>query len=544
MKVALAQVDVTVGDLRGNVARIAAAIREARGRGAELAVFPELAVCGYPPDDLLDAPGFLAAIQAALPELAAVAPELPVLVGVPVPAPPGGAGPPRLNAAVLLQGRQVRAVRGKRLLPSGDVFCEPRYFRPAEAGAPLTVAGRRLGVLICEDLWDEGYGCSPARELVDAGAELLVCLNASPFRRGVLAERLRLARRPGVDLVYVNAVGGHDELVFDGASFVVRGDGALLAQLPSCREAVTVVDLAGAPARVAAEDVEARVQAGLLLGLRDFVDKNRLPGAVVGVSGGVDSALVLALAAEALGPGRVRALHLPTRYTSRESTELSRALCAALGVELLELPLQALHAAAETTLGAHLPRGLAGTAAENVQARLRGLTLMSYVNQLGGVLLNTSNKTELALGYGTLYGDLAGGLSPIGDLTKLEVYAHCRRFYGEVIPAGILERPPTAELRPGQVDPFDYARVAPGVERLVLGEPHRGTPGELAEWGRRLRQGEFKRRQAPPVLKVSPRAFGRGWRMPLTHGWSGAEQVAPRRPHPEGLQALFASRGA
>lgn len=521
MKVALAQVDVTVGDLPGNVQRIADAIREARGRGAELAVFPELVVCGYPPDDLLDAPGFMRGVHAAVVELAAVAPELPVVLGAPLEAPAGPAGRTRINAALLLHGHRVRAVRGKRLLPRDDVFMEPRYFRPADPGGPLEIGGRRVGLLVCEDLWDEGYASSPARELLDAGADLLLCLNASPFRRGVLTERLRLARRPGVDLVYVNAVGAHDELVFDGASFAVGADGALRGLLPSCAEAVRVIDLDGPPTPDDLEDPESRAQGALLLGLRGFLEKNRLPGAVVGVSGGVDSALVLALAAEALGPERVRALHLPTRFTSQTSVELSRELCANLGVELLELPLGDLHEVAETTLAAHLPRGLAGKAAENVQARLRGLVLMAYVNQVGGVLLNTSNKTELSLGYGTLYGDLAGGLSPIGDLTKPEVYAHCRRFYADVIPAGILSRPPTAELRPGQVDPFDYPRVAPRVEALVQGRVPDGTPVELAEWRRRLHAGEFKRRQAPPVLKLSQRAFGRGWRVPLTHGWRG-----------------------
>ncbi|MEZ6184446.1 MAG: NAD(+) synthase [Planctomycetota bacterium] len=629
MRIALAQVATAVGDVSGNARRIADAIREARGRGAELVLFPELALAGYPPDDLLLDPGFLRAIAAALPELANVAPELPVILGAPVLVASGGAssnprrgaarlrpsqprdayaargaapaeglvgmgwaqascaptaerqvawpsgrdasalrraGPaegvagvgraqtscaptadrqvawhaeglagagwtqascaparPRLlNAAVLLHGRQVRAVRGKRLLPGTDVFSEPRYFAPGEPAPPLELGGRRVGLLVCEDLWDEVYPESPATELVAQGADLLLCLNASPFRRGVLAERLRLARRPGVDLAYVNAVGAQDELIFDGGSFAVGADGQLRALLPTCEEALAVVDLQGPPPRVTLPDDGLRTHQALLLGIRDFLDKNRLPGAVVGVSGGVDSALVLALATEALGPGRVRALHLPLRYTSAESRALSRALCRNLGVELLELDLQGTHEAAERELAGALPRGLAGKAAENVQARLRGLALMTYVNQVGGVLLNTSNKTELALGYGTLYGDLAGGLSPIGDLTKPEVYAHCRRFYADVIPSGILTRPPTAELRPGQTDPFDYDRVGPGVEALIQGrEPQDATPTELADWRRRIRAAEFKRRQAPPVLKLSDRAFGRGWRLPLTHGWAG-----------------------
>lgn len=523
MKLALAQVSTTVGDVQGNVDRLERAVARAALLGAEVALLPELALTGYPPRDLLLDPGLARAAADGLARLAraahAVAPGLVVVAGAPVDGPPGPTGRRLRNAAVVLHGGRVLAWRAKALLPCDDVFLEPRWFTPGEAPAspvtlPLRGGARRVGLLVCEDLWDEAYARAPARELTAQGVDALLCLNASPYRAGVRAERLRLARRPGVPLGWVNAVGGEDELVFDGASFAVDGRGRLLAALPACEEAVAVVDLA-APGRLADDalvepDDDAATREALVLGLADFCRKNRLPRAVVGVSGGVDSALVLALAADALGPDRVVGVHLPSRFTSQRSTDDARALCAALGVRLEVVPLEPLHAAAEALLQGCLPGGLGATGAENVQARARALVLMAFVNRLGGLLLNTSNKTELALGYGTLYGDMAGGLAPIADLTKLDVWrlaaADAR------VPRSIVERTPTAELAHGQVDPFDYPRVAPRVEALVLGDDQGAAP-DLAE---RVARAEFKRRQAPPGLKVSARAFGPGRLVPVT----------------------------
>lgn len=537
MKVALAQVNTAVGDVEGNVGRLERAVGRAARLGAEVVVVPELAVTGYPPRDLLLDAAFVRAAQEGLERLAraadAVAPGVVVIAGAVVQGAPGPTGRTLRNVAAVLHGGRIVDVRAKALLPCDDVFLEPRWFTPDEGPArpvelPLPGGTRRVGLLVCEDLWDEAYARSPARELLEQGATALLCLNASPFRRGVRRERLRLARRAagGVPLVYVNAVGGEDELVLDGASFALDARGRLLDALPACDEALRVVDLEAAgrldDEALAPRDEEAAVREALVLGLRDFCGKNRQRGVVLGLSGGVDSALVAALAADALGPARVLAVHLPSRFTADRSLEDSRALCAALGVRLEVVALEPLHAAAEALLGACLPGGLGGTTAENVQARLRALVLMSFVNRAGGLLLNTSNKTELALGYGTLYGDMAGGLAPIADLTKLEVWrlaaADAR------IPRSIVERTPTAELAPDQVDPFDYPRVAPLVEALVQGhDPTRAvadaTPDEVGALADRMARAEFKRRQAPLGLKVSPRAFGAGRLVPVTHRW-------------------------
>lgn len=547
MKLALGQVNTTVGDVEGNVERLTRAAARAALLGAEVVAFPELAVTGYPPRDLLLDPAFVRAALEGTARLArathAVAPGLVVVVGTVAEGPPGAGGRTLRNVAAVLHGGRVADVRAKALLPCDDVFVEPRWFTPDEGPArpvdlPLRGGARRVGLLVCEDLWDEAYARAPARELLAQGAEALLCLNASPFRRGARRERLRLARRPGRPLAYVNAVGGEDELVFDGASFAVDARGRLLERLPGCGEALRVVDLDldgahDAPGRAGARtgddaggdatvDEDVAVREALVLGLADFCRKNRLPGVVLGVSGGVDSALVAALAADALGPERVLAVHLPSRFTSDRSVEDSRALCAALDVPLEVVALEPLHAAAEALLSGCLPGGLGPTGAENVQARLRALVLMGFVNRTGGLLLNTSNKTELALGYGTLYGDMAGGLAPIADLTKPEVWrlaaADAR------VPRSTVERPPTAELAPGQVDPFDYPRVAPLVEALVQGrDPARAvpdaTPEELGALSRRVARAEFKRRQAPLGLKVSARAFGAGRLLPVTHRW-------------------------
>lgn len=530
MKVALAQLSTTVGDVAGNATRVERALVRAALLGADVVVFPELCVTGYPPRDLLLDPALARAAGEAVERLAraahAIAPGVTVIVGSAVEGPPGPTGRTLRNAAVVLARGRVQDVRAKALLPCDDVFLEPRWFTPDEGPArPVELTLRdgstaRVGLLVCEDLWDEAYARSPSRELLAQGAEALLCLNASPFRRGVGRERVRLARRPGVPLVYVNAVGGEDELVFDGASFAVDAQGRLLASLSAFDEDLVVVDLdqPGAldepPADDAADD--RAVRAALVLGLRDFARKNRLAGVVVGASGGVDSALVLALAADALGPGRVLGVQLPSRFTSPRSLDDSRALCDALGVRLEVVPLEPLHAASEALLATCLPGGLSGTTGENVQARLRGLVLMAFVNRAGGLLLNTSNKTELALGYGTLYGDMAGGLAPIADLTKPEVWRLAA--LDPRIPRAIVERTPTAELRPDQVDPFDYPRVSPLVEALVQGRaPADASAAEVAAFEERIARAEFKRRQAPPGLKVSARAFGPGRLVPVTH---------------------------
>ncbi|HFD40485.1 MAG TPA: NAD(+) synthase, partial [Anaerolineae bacterium] len=413
MKIALAQINPTIGDLEGNVDRCLAAIEEGRRAGADLVVLPEMVIPGYPPRDILCDPGFVEAVGEATADLAARAREgPPAVVGTVWPSGRHRFRHPALyNAAVLLRGGEAHLAAAKRLLPTYDVFYEARWFLPGPPSAPVEIAGRRLGFLVCEDLWDEEYPLHPPAELRAAGAEALVCLAASPYRRGVLDRRLYHARRPRCPLVYVNACGANDELIFDGRSFALDGEGRPLARLPGFEEAVQVVDLLDKFSTCPTDRLEtgptteAELFQALCLGVADFCRKNNLPRACLGLSGGVDSATVAVIAAEALGPERVTAISIPSRYTDPRSVTSARALAESLGIGFEVVDLEPLHAAAEAVLGDLL----VGTAAENVQARLRAMILMAFVNRYGGLLLNTSNKTELSLGYATLYGDMAGG---------------------------------------------------------------------------------------------------------------------------------------
>lgn len=480
-------------------------------------VLPELAVPGYPPRDLLFDPAFVDSTLAATAELAReLAGGPPVVVGTLARSGEATPGHPGLwNAAALLSRGEVASLAAKRLLPSYDVFHETRWFRPGPPSTPVEIAGRRVGLLVCEDLWDEGYPEHPPAELVAAGAEMLVAISSSPFRGGILPRRLHHAARAGVPVVYVNAVGANDELIFDGRSFILSAGGALLARLPGFREAVEVVDLEASAAIDPAPEPppEEELFEALALGVRDFVAKNGLRSVFLGLSGGVDSALTACIAAAAVEPAAVTAVALPSRHTDPRSTESARELAAGLGIGFEVIPLEPLHAAAGDAL-AEVLAGSDGTVDENLQARLRMLVLTALVNRRGGLLLNTSNKTELSLGYGTLYGDLAGTLSVLGDVTKPTVYALARwvAAHRTPIPPFILDRPPTAELRPDQVDPFDYPTVAPAVESLV-----RGQPSSLdAPLRRLLHAAEHKRWQHGVILKVSDRAFGSGRMMPIT----------------------------
>ena len=478
-------------------------------------VLPELAVPGYPPRDLLLDPAFVDRALAATEDLARdLAGGPPAIVGTLARSGAVTPGHPGLwNAAALLADGEVQTVVAKRLLPAYDVFHETRWFRPGPPSSPLEIAGRRVGLLICEDLWDEGYPEHPAAELAAAGADLLIAISSSPYRRGILARRMGHAARTGLPLVYVNAVGANDELIFDGRSFVTDSTGALLASLPAFREAVEVVDLTASPLELTEEPPpEEELFEALTLGVRDFTAKNGLRRVFLGLSGGVDSALVACIAAAAVGPEAVTALALPSRHTDPRSTESARELAAALEIGFEVIPLDPLHAAARAALPEDLQ---GGTVDENLQARLRMLVLTAWVNRHGGLLLNTSNKTELSLGYGTLYGDMGGTLSVLGDVTKPEVYAMARwvSAHRVPIPPFILDRPPSAELRPDQVDPFDYPTLAPAVEALVQGHP---PETGAARFDRLLHAAEHKRWQHGVILKVSDRAFGTGRMMPIT----------------------------
>ena len=523
MRLALAQVNPCVGDLQGNVARCLQAIDAARARGADLVVLPEMAIPGCPPRDILLDPSFVHAVSEATTDLALrAAGGPPVLVGTLVRSGRRAPDHPGLyNAAVLLDCGAARLVAAKRLLPDRDVFFESRWFLPGPALPPVLIAGTRVGVLLSDDLCDEGHEIHPGAEGIAAGAELLLCLAASPYQRQIQAQRLHHARRQRCPLAYVNLCGANDELIYDGRSFVLDAGGGLVAQLDGFAEQVRVIDLdTAAPVESQAELVESQAELvepraepaeqelyrALVLGVRDFCRKNGQERAFLGLSGGIDSAVVAAIAAEALGPERITALAMPSRYTDPRSTTSARDLARALSIGFEVVDLQRLHAAAEDILGEHVR--LDGTVAENVQPRIRALILMAFVNRHGGLLLNTSNKTELALGYGTLYGDTAGTLCPIADLTKPEVIALARWIDAQrcAIPRFILERPPSAELEPDQVDPFDYPTISPAVEQLV-----RGNRSNLA-----LRRSEHKRWHMGVILKVSPKAFGTGRLIPIT----------------------------
>jgi NAD+ synthetase len=525
LRVGIAQINTRIGDLAGNAGRILAATRAAAAGGAEIVVFPELCVTGFPPRDLLLDDAFVDASIAATDRIAqALAGSVPVLVGTVLRAPERTPGHPGLyNALAVLSEGRVVASRKKRLLPVYDVFHEPRWFVPGPAEPPLALAGQNTGVCICEDLWSEGYPIDPPRDLRAAGAAILLCASASPYRAGVLEKRLHHARRAGGPIVYVNAVGAHDELIFDGGSFVLDSSGNTIALLPRFEEAVAVIDTADPPEAITPMPFAEELFRALVLGVRDFALKNGVRRAFLGLSGGIDSALVACIAAEALGPSAVTALALPSRHSDPRSTSSARELAASLGIGFEEASIEPLHQAFEDALAPLLAGAPEGdTTAENIQARLRAIVLMAHVNRRGGVLLNTSNKTEITLGYGTLYGDMAGSLSVLGDLTKTQVYAVARFLHRErgVIPAFILERPPSAELRPGQVDPFDYDKVAPLAEALVQrevsGELPEGAPDEIARFRRLIRGAEHKRWQAGIILKVSERAFGSGRMMPVT----------------------------
>lgn len=553
MRLALGQLNATIGDFAGNAAKIETRWREAEAAKADLLLVPEMALCGYPPRDLLDRPYFLSESARVLAELTRRAGKTALLVGTVLPN-PSKTGKPLFNAAALLRNGRVAAVARKCLLPAYDVFDEVRHFEPAAAPTLVRLAGRKVGLTICEDLWNDKdfwrvrrlYRDDPGEALLARGADLVVNVSASPFSEGKprLRRRMlaRLARDGGVPVAYLNLVGGNDELVFDGGSMVLDGAGRVRARAALFEEDFLVVDLHGAAAAPVAgaeredlaDDAEGEplesLRRALVLGIRDYARKCGFRSAVVGLSGGVDSALVGALAAEALGPENVTGLALPSRYSSEGSVADARALAEALGVRLDVVPIEPVFAAARSTLAPLFAGRPEDVTEENLQARIRGMLLMAFSNKLGPLLLTTGNKSELAVGYCTLYGDMCGGLAPISDLPKMRVYAlarHLNRRAGRsLIPGSTLEKPPSAELRPGQTDqdslpPYELLdRVLEGlVERsLPPAAVARATGAPLAlvsGIARQVDRAEYKRQQAAPGLKVSTKAFGSGRRIPI-----------------------------
>jgi NAD+ synthetase len=497
-----------VGDLEDNVTRCLEGIATAQRKGAELIVLPEMVIPGYHPKDILLDDSFVEALDEATSDLAKKCQKAPpIIVGTVLRHSAQTKMHPRLlNAALLIQGGRKSLVAAKRILPVHDIYHESRWFIPGDYCPPLDINGKKIGILYDSDLCLPKNDLDPTKELLSGGAELLICLSASPYYRGAIEEHEMCARRHGVPLIWLNLVGGNDELVCYGNSFALDEQGRLLAGLAAFREDVQVVDMEQLePHQVSKRNRLEDTFNALVLGVRDFVWKNRLERAFLGLSGGIDSTLVGVIAVNALGSENVIGVAIPSRYTDTRSTAAARELAETLGIGFEKVEIELLHAAAEETLDDLL---LEGATAENVQARLRMMILMSFVNRYGGFLLNTSNKTELSLGYGTIYGDLAGAISPIGDLTKPEVYEMARWISAERtrIPNFILEREPSAELRPGQVDPFDYEVVGPHMEELV--ESNRSD--------HYLRSSEHKRQQGGIILKVSEKSFGSGRLFPIT----------------------------
>lgn len=541
MKIALAQINPTVGDFTGNLANIVATAERAAALGARLAVFSELALCGYPPADFLEKPGFLLRCRSAVDELAAATAHLPVavLVGVALPA-PAQAGKPAVNAAVLLDKGTLLLEQHKRLLPFYDVFDEQRYFLPALAQQVVELEGQRLAISICEDAWNDKnfwprrlYPIDPLEELVAQKPALHINLSSSPFWHGKRAVRREMiaaiARRDGIPVLLVNQVGGNDSLVFDGSSFAVNASGELMAQAASFREDLVLLDpFADPPIPAPVDDDTEAAYRALVLGTRDYIRKCGFSKAVVGLSGGIDSALVAAVAVDALGAENVLGIGMPSPYSSQGSIDDSRRLADNLGMRFEVIGISGLFSEYTRALEPLFAGVKADTTEENIQSRIRGALLMAISNKFSALVLTTGNKSEMAVGYCTLYGDMVGALAVIGDLVKTRVYAVCHWLNRERerIPAAILEKPPSAELRPDQKDTDSlppYEVLDPIVEAYV---ERYETPEDIAEkfgfdlglvqrFVRLIERSEYKRQQAAPVLKVTAKSFGMGRRFPI-----------------------------
>lgn len=530
IRVASAQLNQVIGDFDGNRGRIVAAAQRAVEAGARILVTPELSLTGYPPEDLLLRDAFYDRTSAALAELVDASrawPDLHLVIGH-----PSRDGARRYNAASVIRAGRVLGEYRKRELPNYGVFDEQRYFSPGTEALVFDVDGLRFGVVICEDFW---LPAAPAAARA-AGARVLLAPNASPYHLDKPSQRIDVVRETvsaqGLSIVLSSLVGGQDELVFDGLSFALDADGALVAQARAFAEDLLLVDVAadGTPSGPIepAPDLEASVYSALVLGVRDYIGKNGFPGAIIGLSGGVDSALTLAIAVDALGADRVRAVMMPSKYTADISWIDARDMAARVGVRYDEIPIARCFDAFLGTLEAEFRDTRPDTTEENLQARIRGTLLMALSNKFGSIVLTTGNKSEMAVGYSTLYGDLAGGFAVIKDIAKTLVYRLCeyRNRLSPVIPERIITRAPSAELRPDQKDqdslpPYDQLD---GIVQMYMEEDRRveeivaaGYPRDAVEKVVRLmRISEYKRRQAPVGIRVTPRGFGRDWRYPIT----------------------------
>ncbi|MDR0881007.1 MAG: NAD+ synthase [Candidatus Adiutrix sp.] len=544
MKYAFLQLNPKVGDLSANGATIISRLREAADQGADLCITSEMALTGYPPRDLLLFPAFVAEAEKGVRAIVEATASLPtaLILGT-IGRNLTGSGKPLYNQALFIQGGEIKAAYHKRLLPTYDVFDEARYFEPGDGPCLIDFGGHRLALTICEDIWNDGWnggaGQSGPLYKLDPLArhppfDLLINISASPFTVGKHRSRQKmlqtLSRKYAADVLYVNQVGGNDEIIFDGRSMWLTPDGQVAATAPAFSEALWEVDLAAPGPNRPVEDLspEAETWAALTLGLGDYCRKNGLNSAVLGLSGGIDSSLVAALACEALGAGQVLGLLMPSPYSSDHSVKDALALAANLKMSTTTLSIEPAMRAYETIVASAFAGRPSDTAEENLQARIRGNLVMAFSNKFGHIPLTTGNKSEISVGYCTIYGDMCGALAVIGDLYKTEVFRLCRwlnQERGLVFPANVLSKPPSAELRPGQTDqdslpPYDQLDA---VLRLLLEEraslPALVGAGHDPEVVRRVvglvRSAEFKRRQAAPVLKVNHPAFGLGWQMPI-----------------------------
>ena len=558
MKIALIQLNPTIGDFAVNTAKIAAQVEAARIMGCELAVLPELALCGYPPQDLLERPAFLADHDRALSELIRSISGIGVLCGA-VTSHTGPTGKALHNSALLFENGTLLFAAHKRLLPTYDVFDESRYFEPAATGRPFAYKGLRLGITICEDVWNDKhlfsrrpYAVDPVQELFnDAGGQpdLLINIAASPFNRGKRAIRreifANLCTRYAVPLLYVNQIGGQDSLIFDGGSLAMDCEGAVFAQARHFSEDLVVIDTAfwhgdlheeALPATAGTGDEIAQVHQALVLGTRDYVGKCGFASVVIGLSGGIDSALTAAVAAKALGPENVLGVALPSPYTSKESIEDAVQLTKNLGIDFTVVPITPLVDGYQSALAPLFAGRPADVTEQNIQARIRGNLLMAIANKERRLVLSTGNKSEMAVGYCTLYGDMSGGLAVIADVPKMLVY-DLARFINrdrELIPRRSIDRPPTAELKPDQRDEDDLPPY-PVLDQILTAYLEEQRPiEEIIAMGfdpamvrdvvRRVRINEYKRKQAPPGLKVTTKAFGYGRRYPTAENYQEAAE--------------------
>jgi len=541
MRIGLAQINTIVGDLTGNCRLIEEAYRALVAQGAELVVFPELVVCGYPPRDLLFKKRFVSDVEQATQTLATRIGAVPAVFGY-TESNATGQGRPAFNSAAFCHQGKILVSARKCLLPTYDVFDEDRYFEPAAAPTVVLFGGQRIGITICEDIWTHAMistrrlynGAEPVRQLAAQKCDVMVNLSASPWNHGKGGVRHALvadtARQLGCPVAYVNAIGGNDELLFDGRSLVVDARGRVLGGLAAFRTELRVIDTAASAPELAPtfeQDDLADIHDALVLGVRDYASKTGFKKALLGLSGGIDSALTAVIAAEALGPQNVIGVSLPSVISSQHSKDDARLLAEKLGIEFHTLSIADVVAAGEKTLAplfAGRPRDIAE---ENIQARARGLLLMAISNKFGALLLTTGNKSELAVGYCTLYGDMCGGLAVISDVFKMQVYALSRWINREreIIPLSSIEKAPSAELRPNQTDqdslpPYDVldailkGYVEEGLSRADL-VAQGFAPTVVNDIVRKVDLNEYKRKQAAPGLKITPLAFGVGRRIPI-----------------------------